>query len=423
MDLMHFRGGAQSNDFMKSIRHYNSLFAFTSLGVDVDRSINTGGGPYVFRINGVVHHRVGSLIPQSGLTPQYAQLYIYDTANEIQNRMSIFGQLEESGHHAESAVVSSLIAMFDACNPLVKQFSMARDRLLSPDHPNVGIRFVGSSDSHDNRYSLPTVPELAALIVGELTVDRCQYDIIVEENSGQLPHMSPLNPAHMSLQYPLLFPFGRKGFHHGIKYQCSEDVPLADRDDVTMLEYYCYECHYRKGEPNPFLCCGRLSNQLKVDCYSCVESSRLTFFYKNQDALRSNSYQGISDALGEGSSSLKNTGIKFLLPGTFTGGRRYMTLNYHDAMAICRHFGSPDIFTTFTCNPKWDEIIEGLKYDPGQKHSDRADLISRVFHMKLDEYIEDIKKGRAFGPVSAGMFLVCFFSTAAYIAFLFFFLH
>jgi len=89
------------------------MFAFTSLGVDIDRSINTGRGPYIFRINGVVHHRIGSLIPDEGNRPQYAQLYIYDTANEVQNRLAIHSSDANSDSMACPQVVESLISMFD----------------------------------------------------------------------------------------------------------------------------------------------------------------------------------------------------------------------------------------------------------------------------------------------------------------------
>ena len=77
-DLIKFNGGPVANNFMKLIRQNNSMFSFTSLGVDIDKSINTGRGPYIFRINGVVHHRIGSLIPNEGNRPQSAQLYIYN---------------------------------------------------------------------------------------------------------------------------------------------------------------------------------------------------------------------------------------------------------------------------------------------------------------------------------------------------------
>jgi hypothetical protein len=30
-------------------------------------------------------------------------------------------------------------------------------------------------------------------------------------------------------------------------------------------------------------------------------------------------------------------------------------------------------------------------------------MVARVFHMKLDEYLEDIREGHVFGPVCAGL--------------------
>ena len=78
-----------------------------------------------------------------------------------------------------------------------------------------------------------------------------------------------------------------------------------------------------------------------------------------------------------------------------------MVQNYHDAIAICRVYGPPDFFTTFTCNPKWREISEGI-LEPGQKSTDRADIVVRVYNMKFEEMLHDIKSGTAFGPVSAG---------------------
>jgi hypothetical protein len=71
-DILRFDGDSRARRFLRQIRSYNSLFAFTSLGAVVDRSINNSTAPYVFKINGVVHHRIGSLLPSHGLRPQFA---------------------------------------------------------------------------------------------------------------------------------------------------------------------------------------------------------------------------------------------------------------------------------------------------------------------------------------------------------------
>ena len=79
-----------------------------------------------------------------------------------------------------------------------------------------------------------------------------------------------------------------------------------------------------------------------------------------------------------------------------------MIENFQDAVAISRVHGCPDLFSTFTCNPKWPEITEALSVEPGQRPHNRADIIVRVYHMKLNEHLEDIKTGVGFGPVVAG---------------------
>ena len=51
------------------------------MGGNIDRNRNTGEGPYVFRLNGQVHHRIGSLLPSPNKIPKFAELYIFYTKN------------------------------------------------------------------------------------------------------------------------------------------------------------------------------------------------------------------------------------------------------------------------------------------------------------------------------------------------------
>lgn len=73
--------------FRENIRSFNSMFSFTSMGGKIDKSLNNGSAPPVFRLCGQNYHRIGSLMPDEGDTPKFAQLYIYDTQNEISNRI------------------------------------------------------------------------------------------------------------------------------------------------------------------------------------------------------------------------------------------------------------------------------------------------------------------------------------------------
>ncbi|PIA60821.1 hypothetical protein AQUCO_00300390v1 [Aquilegia coerulea] len=99
--LMDFKGGTLSAKFRENIRRYNSMFALTSMGGKIDKRVNNGKGPYIFKLYGQNYHKIGSLLPNIGNSsdpqllnirarPRFAQLYIYDTEHEAQNRMNIY---------------------------------------------------------------------------------------------------------------------------------------------------------------------------------------------------------------------------------------------------------------------------------------------------------------------------------------------
>ena len=142
--------------------------------------------------------------------------------------------------------------------------------------------------------------------------------------------------------------------------------------------------------------------QYVVDAFASVEENRLRFITKNNKNLRSEVYKGIADALHKGDVDGNNIGKKVISPASFTGSKRYMVQNYQDAMAICRFYGPPDLFITFTCNPKWQEIADALTFVPGQRPDARPDLVARVFKLKVEELVYELKKGAYFGKAQAG---------------------
>ena len=83
----------RSAHFFQNIRQYNSMFSFTSIGGKVDTSLNNGRAAPQFILNGQNFHKIGSLLPVEGRLPKFSQLYIYDTQNEISNRMTHFKYL------------------------------------------------------------------------------------------------------------------------------------------------------------------------------------------------------------------------------------------------------------------------------------------------------------------------------------------
>ncbi|XP_066333255.1 uncharacterized protein [Miscanthus floridulus] len=249
------------------------------MGANIDGSMNDGRGPPAFKISGQVHHRIGSLLPDSGQRPKFIQLSIYDTANEVRNRIRALHPDERPSEPLEPAVIGDLLEILDAHNPLAKQFRLARDRLEENGDEELVVRIIGAREGDPVQYNLPTTEQLAMLVVGDFSLDTFQRDIVIQAKSGHLQHISSLHPAFMSLQYPLLFPYGERGYQVGVVY-----------NGVTA-----------RG---------------------------------------------------------KNTGA--------------------------------------------------LSSEPGQKPTDRADIVVRVYNMKLEELLGDIRNGSVFGPVSAAGMCYCY---------------
>ncbi len=137
--------------------------------------------------------------------------------------------------------------------------------------------------------------------------------------------------------------------------------------------------------------------QYVTDMWSKIEKEQLDYQRRRQDDLRTEVLQSLTDAMATDTSD--NIGTKVILPADYTGSPRQMHGLYQDSMALVRHFGKPELFITFTCNPKWPEITCILKED--QSSSDRQDVVNRVFYLKLKEFQVDMFNRDLLGNVKA----------------------
>ena len=100
--------------------------------------------------------------------------------------------------------------MLDVLNPYVKVFRNARDIFEANAVINLSIRIIKARPGR--QYTLPTVDEVAALIVGGDVGGEEHRDIIVRKIGGNLQRVYETQPSYMPLQYPLLFPYGTDGW-------------------------------------------------------------------------------------------------------------------------------------------------------------------------------------------------------------------
>lgn len=379
----------RSRKFIDTIRRYNCCFQMTSLGVsgNIFNQRSDGWMP-TFRIQGQIYHLIGSLLPSRNERPQFLQVYFMgDPECQLNHRLGFFDGLERS-------IVANLQQLLLERNTLVQQFrinleNMTRDeqyaiiradRVPAYEHPG-----VYNPPVHDN--------DVAMILIGADNIHNGGRDIVLKKRGGALLRINELHPSYDALQYPLLFWMGQRTYDYSSHTQYDPRRQEYTDRKLSTNDFYRYHLMIR-NDPNLLLMCGPLSNQFWTDMFSKVEAQRLSFLRHEQEKLRADTYQDFTDALA-GDLDPAEMGHKVILPSSFTGGPRYMHEKAQDAIAMVRLNGRPDLFITFTCNSNWDEIKSNLSL--GQRHSDRHDLISRVFHLKLRKLVELIHKKGLFG--------------------------
>ncbi|XP_058747146.1 uncharacterized protein LOC131620147 [Vicia villosa] len=252
--LLFNKTSTESKNYRNNIRTYNSMFSFTSPGMKFDTTYSKKGGPPTLRLHDQTCHRIGTLLPENGDRPQYAQLYIYDTDNEVTNRMKCFRDNTE----IDENIVHNLKIMLDEFNIHAKVFRMARVVLDDNALLDLKLRVICDRPEDGRVYNRPTVSEVAALIVGDID-SACNRDIIIQARNGGLQRIDEFHPAYLAYQYPLIFAYGEDGYRKNI------------------LHRYRHETEFL------------------VDGYCMMESERLNWLRNNQSKLRVGKYNRLTD--------------------------------------------------------------------------------------------------------------------------------
>jgi hypothetical protein len=440
-----------SKEFKSKIRTYNSALSFTSMNANLDHSVaNSNVGAYAYRIHGTIFHLMSnSLTPNitENQRPKFAQIYIFDSENELQNRMNV-----AADSNVSEETMLSLQQMMHNVNPFVRYFkTMAevseeqqRNSLnrngtngIIDGLSNIRMVFRSENTPDPRRYNRPTAPEIGVLIIGNSdnedgSFEPSNRDIVIRLKGGEgesLSRIKEINQFYDPLHYVLMFPNGDPGWNCGVR-SASVDVDqlnINNSDDpvvisahrnelkkVSIMDFYSFRLMLR---PDPdyslpkshFVSIhsfGKLFHQYIVDMYAKMEQQRLNFVRFNQESLRADMYKGLADAVRMDDANMDSIGKKVILPSTFIGSPRFLAQLYQDAMGLVRRFGKPDLFITFTCNPNWPEIKRELLIN--QKASDRPDLCSRVFNLKLRDLINDIVKKGVLGKVIAYVYSIEF---------------
>lgn len=399
--------------YLENIRKYNSAMSFASFVANEAIRPN-GRGPYLFKINGQVHYKFGPLHPENTRKRSYAQLYIIDTAEATDRRMSM-------NSTCDSSLMAKLHEMMLEVNPLAQKYRMMAEvesaenelaqregrtpfevrMFLLSEQPDI-------SDQSKNRFNLPSADEIAAVFTTKDGDPPAQYDLKVfpkGDGTGYLRNINSLHQLTDPMLYPLLFPYGERGWDMNKTHERETNGRLRK---VTRLQYVAFRIAIRR-EFTLLHNSGKLWLQYLVDQYVRVEGERLMYQRTQieQKKLRVETYAGLQDYLyNEAAERGVQPGKIVILPSSFQGSPRNMNMHYQDAMALVRAFGKPSLFITFTCNPKWKEITDNLGY--ASQSNFRPELIARVFKAKLEELMNDLTKKEVFGKVLYYLYVIEF---------------
>ncbi|XP_076952150.1 uncharacterized protein LOC143625788 [Bidens hawaiensis] len=393
----------KSKFFLKNIRRYNSMFSFTSMGGKIDSSINRGNAPYVFKLSGQNYHSFGSLLPTDGSKPKFSQLYIYTILTMSDTNKASTSTSQD----IDFEIIQHLKNILDSNNVLVQAYRTVRDCFKEKPNLDLKLRLIGNRQKDGRTYNLPTASEVAALIVGDIGDSLENRDIVVLTKEGYLKHISELHPSYLALQYPLLFLYGEDCYRVDIPHRSVDSSTSSNNKKCTMREFFAYRIQDRIGVFSTILNSRRLYQQFLVDGYTMIEAERLNYIRNQQKELRCESFEKLRNLRNSGTTDVSKVGKRVILPSSFTGGARYMTQNYLDAMSICKWYGYPDLFLTFTCNPKRPEVKRFLK-ETDLNAEDRPDILCRLFKIKLDSLIKDLKEKSLLGKVLAVVYIVEF---------------
>jgi hypothetical protein len=215
------------------------------------------------------------------------------------------------------------------------------------------------------------------------------------------------------MHYPLLHPRGQGGFNmpatasrlsrnSSIAASSASRVvrakPHAGKRHQFTLQQWAKANVYQNERLHHL---GRLMQEWCLDQFSRIQRDNLAYLQNRAQSV----FVVPMRAIRAGAKAIAAARRRVYLSRKVVGSRRYLDGKVADGMAIVQAMDKPTYFITFTANSKWPEIAALLAHR-GQSGIDRPDATMRVFKLKLQEFLEDLRKGRIFGRKAVYIFYV-----------------
>lgn len=170
------------SEFREHIVSFNNAVSFTSEKID---KLDDSAVPFICRIQGQLHHYLGSLHAADGYYKMFMQIYLLDSSQE---------ELEERLHHLGGLPEEQLRVLqhiLHRVNPYVEGLKNASKRLAEIPEPRgqrLALCQIDSLKAQRGTHNKPISDEVAVVICdtdinGPNPIER---DIIVQTEEGRL---------------------------------------------------------------------------------------------------------------------------------------------------------------------------------------------------------------------------------------------
>ena len=158
----------------------------TSVGVKIDNSVTRQSGPYCFKIQGELHHLTGALLPHGDQTPIYAQIYILDTAEQLNVR--------RLNRNLDLMVMDNLQTMLLDSHLYIGRYrhtyELIREKPVE-EQKEIIIRLHVNLQQDQRTHNLPTAEEIAVIIPEERVHHAIDNrDVVLQARGGRLEQIS-----------------------------------------------------------------------------------------------------------------------------------------------------------------------------------------------------------------------------------------
>jgi hypothetical protein len=400
-----------SKEFVDNIRKVNTTLAFASTVVNSHQFNTNSTGPPVIMVHGNIAHKIGSVLGISDeKRSQYMQAYFYEPLDQNSPIETYFSQ---SLSPQMNELIENIRKMIKNVNEFYKTMKTAVEKYneIEPSNREIYVTQIVNPRAKPNApprvYNEPECTEVALIAKYDpnnacANTDKKYFIYLkgkMQRNGKEELQEIPFHSGqYMTLAYPLIHLFGELGWNYSMIY--LERAKNNKVRKLSLMNYGQYLLQIRDQKEDTLdedflLATKKLFQQYILDLYCCMESERLSWHRNNQNTIKAETYNKLKEAYE--SNKTDDIGRFLILPSNFVGSSRWFLEEFRDAMIRVKYLGIPLLFITFTCNPKWPEIIESLRAN--QTATDRPDVVARVFEVKLKALLKDLYDEEIFGRV------------------------